>query len=431
MKPRSRSRMSAMTKSGFSLISAAVLLLLLPPCLAQAAPKATDSLNAAGVLEQATSVDTLMREHELSEIHGLQNDISDLRSDLSRATGDVNRVTEESKHGGEYADRVITFVSLVSFGWLAVVTILFAAMLALGWKEIGIIKTIKEDSKAAAEDARRYAAEIKTLEDQVNVSAKHVKAIDDAIAKSVDDVKKSFAKLSLVEIEHLGISGTKNELPPTEEITLFEEADLIIVYAEKVGLIDGVDAAQSLLKLGLYWRTVGNFPRAIARFSKAAELQPNFANAHVALGRAFYTLAAHSDVEPVTPEEKERLLRRAIEEADRADKINGAPLAATLFDRGWIADEREEFEAAVDFYRRGRQTDPTGDGADVSYNIACALSKMGKQKEALDELRPIIGRDKNWEYVLHDRDLKGLRDHLEYGPQLRLLAEDARVANDK
>lgn len=123
---------------------------------------------------------------------------------------------------------------------------------------------------------------------------------------------------------------------------------------------------------------------------------------------------------------KTRLLNEAEQECTQLIALTGKD-ELTLFDLGWIYDERGDYERAVTFYREAQERDVSGRYPNITYNLACTYSKWGRYAEALDELQKVIGRDENWEDVARDSDFESLRNHPDFAPRFARIVEEARA----
>jgi tetratricopeptide (TPR) repeat protein len=114
-------------------------------------------------------------------------------------------------------------------------------------------------------------------------------------------------------------------------------------------------------------------------------------------------------------DEAEKVSRRALELAPSD--------AGVMFDRGWILDERGDFSAAVEAYREAQKLDIKGERPNITYNLACSLSKWGKThlKECLQELRKVIKLDNNAELAKIDPDFENVRKDEETAAEFEAL----------
>lgn len=249
---------------------------------------------------------------------------------------------------------------------------------------------------------------MKQAEAEVAVATERLKAIDLAIAKSINDLAQYFE--SLPRLERLGILGGPPELPPSDQIARCEEADTRIVIADKNNSVPKSQLVEPFIRLGLYWPIMENYPKAIARFTKAIELDTQSIPARRGRCGALYSWAAQPGIGDRT---RARLLAEAQDECKRALELAGEnPLV--LFDRGWICDELGEYEAAVQAYVQAQKLDPLRKHSNIPYNLACSYAKWGKFTEPLEELGKVIATDDNYEHAARDKDFQQLRDDPEF-----------------
>jgi tetratricopeptide (TPR) repeat protein len=197
-----------------------------------------------------------------------------------------------------------------------------------------------------------------------------------------------------------------------------EEADILTVLGEKIRPQTPEKLSRAFLSLGLYWRQIGNYPRAIARFRKAAILDAQSWEACEGLARAFIELATQA---AITAERRERLLTLAEEWCTKAAQIGGERVKV-LCDRAAIADARRDYRRAVDYYKRAQALDPAIERLSAVYNPACIYAvELREYQNALDELAKIIVRDKVKEWVRGDHDFDGMRNDAAFGSKLAAL----------
>jgi Flp pilus assembly protein TadD len=87
----------------------------------------------------------------------------------------------------------------------------------------------------------------------------------------------------------------------------------------------------------------------------------------------------------------------------------GGKQAKTLSDQAAIADQRGKFPEALKIYKEAQALDPGHDVLMAVYNPACIYAAVKDYRNALDELKKIIKRDKVRESVATDRDFDCLR----------------------
>lgn len=346
-------------------------------------------------------------------------------------------VLQEAKKSVEAADRLLAAIRWISSGWLAVVSLIFAALVFLGWREVNLVRgarsgaeDLTNQARASATSATAAADRAKELEQELSDIVTRQREIEKASSQAVENVRRQAIEgvsgfiETLPRLERRGIVGQAPELPSPEEVARFEEADILIVMADRTQDVPKRDLFETFLRLGLYWRLVENFPRAIARFQRAIELEPTNPEAHRALALALHYLAAQPGTNTSV---RDQLLSRAEAEVNAAiDVLGERPIL--LFDLGWISDVRGDLGKAEEFYRRAQALDSVEavHEPNIAYNLACILARRGKLPEAFAEIEKIIDKDENWEDVLIDPELEPLRSHPELGKALRELAQTTR-----
>lgn len=144
---------------------------------------------------------------------------------------------------------------------------------------------------------------------------------------------------------------------------------------------------EDFIREALQLRQKRDYKGALAQLDKAISLDPTSPSAHRYRGQ---TLSYQAAREPGL--EKEPALTEALASIERAVQLQGGESPDTLHDKAWIADERGEYERAIELYREARALARTQGRRDTrnvdafSYNLACALAKSGRQEQALAEL---------------------------------------------
>lgn len=133
---------------------------------------------------------------------------------------------------------------------------------------------------------------------------------------------------------------------------------------------------------GVVLAKLHRFEEAIGAFKHAVKMRPDFARAYYDLGLAYRSLGRY--IEAI------KALDKAVELKPNIPVIRDKR-AAALIDMG--AALRPEyatslFEAAVDDARRVIELSTDREG---HYNMACALSRLGRYEEALESLRKAKG----------------------------------------
>lgn len=105
-------------------------------------------------------------------------------------------------------------------------------------------------------------------------------------------------------------------------------------------------------------------PEAIENYQRVVELAPNWIEAHINLGVAYYQLGQLSDA------------RDAFLTAVRIDPLNGI----SRYNLGCTLEELGELDEAINHLRRAAQAMPTH--PDVHFNLALAYEKRGEHRAA-------------------------------------------------
>ncbi len=245
---------------------------------------------------------------------------------------------EEMKTVESRADHVVIIMGV----WIGVVTLLFLFLGAFfGISEYKsrtarqtLIDAVVETTRKAAEDAtrnletvKRALTEVEKARTDVDASITRIREFDSAVQTSSQSMTAYFDKL--LESERPGGLNLPVELPDEETLERMEEADVLLMVAERVapGSFTSAEAnplsaqesnrrkATYFVKLGKYWDVVENYARAIARFRKAIELNPKSWQAHIGLARTHSFLAARPNT---TESQRTRLLANAETHANQA-----------------------------------------------------------------------------------------------------------------
>jgi hypothetical protein len=232
-----------------------------------------------------------------------------------------NEITERAKDAQERADRLQSWVGFVATGWLAVVTVVFLVILFFGWQEGRSIRATKEEAANLLQEARAArigtaqsaevaresavqasasAERIRTLDGEVSKASERISAADRAVASSVE---KTVADMpGLIEIFRnlleKGLTAETPRLPPFDVMSQFEQADILIVVADNNSSIDKKRLAEPFTALGYYWRLVSNYPRAIARFRRALEIDATLLSALSGVCAELFTTLLHKRTGP-------------------------------------------------------------------------------------------------------------------------------------
>jgi tetratricopeptide (TPR) repeat protein len=227
----------------------------------------------------------------------------------SAERGAIDSASSAMKHN----DATMSYISWFNTLCLGLITLVTAGGVGiLLYGQSGIIKSaadVAEKAKNDAVGARDTAAasllKLQQVETDASAVAERMKAQDAATSTALTNLRNYSASLPFVESP--SIAGGAAELPPAEEVMQMEEADILTLLEERTSPIplpsEKVDRlAKAFVSLGKYWRQIGNYPRAIARFHRATVLKPDFWEGFEGLGRVFIELAQQKGR---TPEAKE------------------------------------------------------------------------------------------------------------------------------
>jgi tetratricopeptide (TPR) repeat protein len=107
-------------------------------------------------------------------------------------------------------------------------------------------------------------------------------------------------------------------------------------------------------------------PQAIENYQRVVELAPDWIEAHINLGVAYYQMGQLSDA------------RDAFIAAVALDPLNGI----SRYNLGCTLEELGEYDQAIDHLRRAARAMPAH--ADVHFNLALAYEKRGERRAARD-----------------------------------------------
>jgi tetratricopeptide (TPR) repeat protein len=108
-------------------------------------------------------------------------------------------------------------------------------------------------------------------------------------------------------------------------------------------------------------------PQAIENYLRVVELAPNWIEAHINLGVAYYQLGQLTDA------------RDAFRAAVQLDPLNGI----SRYNLGCTLEELNEFEEAIDHLERAARAMPAH--PDVHFNLALAYEKRGNRRRAREQ----------------------------------------------
>jgi tetratricopeptide (TPR) repeat protein len=107
-------------------------------------------------------------------------------------------------------------------------------------------------------------------------------------------------------------------------------------------------------------------PQAVENYQRVVELAPDWIEAHINLGVAYYQMGQLSDA------------RDAFVAAVALDPLNGI----SRYNLGCTLEELGEYDQAIDHLRRAARAMPAH--ADVHFNLALAYEKRGERRAARD-----------------------------------------------
>jgi tetratricopeptide (TPR) repeat protein len=330
-------------------------------------------------------------------------------------------VVEQAKEVQERADTVI-FDAQLAVGILSLVVILvYVATVFVGYQEVGRVEQAKKNAEDLLARLQESVSKIKQSETEIDKIRERLRATDDAVKKSIEATKVFYQDTPAEFKELLGLVGELGPIPNPTAVARFEELDIQIVVADQNNSVEKDKLIDPFLRLGSYWRIVGNQTRAIARFQRAVELDPDGLDARHGLCRALYNLAFNTK----TPRVKANLLDWAQLECD-AERSRHPNHPLVWFDQGWIYDERGDYPQAVQAYQEGQRLDEGGIYTNLTYNLVCSLVKSDRLREACDAFKKILHVPNAWEDALGDDDLEKLRASPYWGELKTLRAETIR-----
>lgn len=172
--------------------------------------------------------------------------------------------------------------------------------------------------------------------------------------------------------------GLLPEAPPVGETQQMEEADIVILIADKIGAFTQQhDLVAAFVRLGRCWNYLENHTRAIARFQRALAMDRNSWEAYQGMTRAFYGMATM----PSTPAwVRARQLDVAEDYCRKAQLAAGPPRARIFFDFGFIEDARGNLNSAINRYRAAKSANPGDELAIIKYNLASCYARLRRLK---------------------------------------------------
>jgi adenylate cyclase len=159
----------------------------------------------------------------------------------------------------------------------------------------------------------------------------------------------------------------------------------------------------------------GQYEKAAVLFGKAAEYKHDDFRTLGLQSMCYQSLGRN--------EEMIQSARQALTRAETAVAARPDDADALAFGAGLLA-VLGETERTKDWAERASLIEP--DDFYLHYNLACALAILGEHELALDKLERIISPNtlkSLREFMLHDSDLDGLREHPRYKGILKRLGE--------
>jgi tetratricopeptide (TPR) repeat protein len=348
-------------------------------------------------------------------------------------------VLEHTRRIEESGEQVLS----ATHSWIELVTLLFVVSFALFVGEFRGIQKAKVEARQAGQAARtatqnaqeavaRASEAAANAEDGVRrIQGAETEVVEPAkermlqlqssIAQALEDVQQYIARIE--DFEQPAVVGEPSELPPVENVQRMEEADIVILIAMRTGAISLNNLAPAFVKLGKYWNYIENYPRAVARFQRAVELDSGSWEASLGISRSFCGRASR-------PEVAEKIKQRDLEEAAtwcaKAEHSCTHPEPRIFLNWGWIAYGQGQFESAIQWYRKAKAADLEIKRPTCIYNLSAVLAKTGNFSQALVELQLVVARDRNWEYADRDPDFEALKNDETYGKPFREMLERAK-----
>jgi len=353
--------------------------------------------------QQAPVLATLGPE-QLTQLRQQMQEIA--RDEVTARVGGVEtRVLNEAAQSERRSDDLTFYVTLAAAGWGVVAT------LVLG---VGALSTFL-GSRAVG---RIREAEIDVVEPVKNRMQQLNHNISEALANAMRFMS------NVTSLESPTMVGSRPEAPPVGEMQQMEEADIVILIADKIGAnTQQNDLVAAFVRLGRYWNYLENHTRAIARFQRALAMDRNSWEAYQGMARAFYGMATMPGTAAWV---RVRQLDQAEDYCRKAQLAAGQPRARILFDFGFIEDARSNLNSAINWYRAAKSANPGDELAIIKYNLASCYARTAALENALEELRDIVGVDENWECIPGDPDFAPMLQDAIFGLRLRSLIEAER-----
>lgn len=150
-----------------------------------------------------------------------------------------------------------------------------------------------------------------------------------------------------------------------------------------------------------HWRALGRFENAATWFESAATLRPEDYAVPALLASVYMGLKR--------PDDARRAQRRALQLAEARLALVPDDERALYLGAGCLSSLGDPSRAR-EWAKRAVAMEP--DDSAVLYNVACVYALLGLKDSAIDCLeRAIANGFGHWEWIAHDSDLDGLREH--------------------
>jgi len=365
---------------------------------ALAAAQATDQTQPSGAPKSEPQASSTV------DLNSLREQMRQIARDENTAslTGAERGAIEVATAAMKHNDTTMSVVSWVTGIAVAIITIITAGGVGtLLYGQYGLLSEAKKKIETMNQEAAASNARIQQVEKEARETAESISAF---VSRALEDTDKYSE--SLPTIESPVVLGGPPEIPRANEVMQMEEADILTVIGEKFRPQKPKPLARAFLSLGRYWRQIGNYARAIARFQKATLLDSTCWEAFEGLARSYIELSVRPGI---APDAKERLLKLA-EEACTAAIGAGGKQAKILCDQAAIADGRGLYKESVDIYKEAQTLDIKVEVLMAWFNPACIYAAEFKDyRNAIDGLAKIIKLDRVRELVARDHDFDGLR----------------------
>lgn len=405
------------TWAGIGLAAAVVLALLIaPPSLlyrfaaSDVARGATATRQAAKTLAAASAAVTTPTNSRLEKA---AQQLEDLAS-TSLA------IEENSRRAAEWAQRTTSLVGLFSIivvaasilGGYSVVTSARDQSHAREefWSKVDEVKRSLEEVRRGAEEAKStFGAQSESAKAELQELVRNTGSLKQQVEAFLNNVK-------IRESRSASIARLPTHNPPLpaspRHVNAFEKAltrdlDIAIQVARLFG--DERADADTMARLGYFFRSIGEYGRAVARFEEVTRLDPNRVDAWlmralclglIAKRDAEAAISAANQTERASRQDAAKellydafsMLNRAREVIEQDTGRRGAtddPRADFWFVKGWLLDEQRDFTAAADAYQKSLDVKPD---PWTAYNRACSLAKAGKHAEAAAGIRDALAR---------------------------------------